>query len=419
VSFFDIPEDERQAVLEAKRALAVVMTRDGQAADTVGSTADPSLAYLVEVIEETGRLDAAFPEWTRADVQQLMHWADTGLEGAQQMFTADPARGRWDFSYDCGCWRDPEGNTYAVICRPSVWLDYGNQYKPHVYRRGFMNADEFWTNAHGFRDEEVELPKPDGVYRILCIGGSTTKEGLRNDYTYPAILERLLQERLGTACVEVFNCGVDAQDALGRQAVIEDLLTLDPDLVVHYGFVNDVLLLVDRWRRHASWSSAPQAKLWRIPLHSKFGFHRLIEWFVPTEAALLGAIDREIFSLRRSLTTWLALYGVDAAFCSFAYPDLDSLDEIASRYYQQPLFWSWTYPVFNLDTFARLCEIYREQLLEYCAREDLLYIPLLEEMPRTEAYFYDSVHLHPQGIQRKAEIVAEHLAPFVAGKLGR
>jgi len=52
------------------------------------------------------------------------------------------------------------------------------------------------TNRFGFRGKDIALPKPDGVYRIVCVGGSTTVGGWTDDTSYPAFLEVALNERL-------------------------------------------------------------------------------------------------------------------------------------------------------------------------------------------------------------------------------
>jgi hypothetical protein len=45
-------------------------------------------------------------------------------------------------------------------------------------------------NSFGFRSPEIEVPKPEGKFRIVCVGGSTTNAGRTNDTTYPALLEK-------------------------------------------------------------------------------------------------------------------------------------------------------------------------------------------------------------------------------------
>lgn len=54
----------------------------------------------------------------------------------------------------------------------------------------------------------INFKKKDGVYRILCIGGSTTRSvGLDNSQSYPAYLQRLL-DAASPGRFEVFNLGM-------------------------------------------------------------------------------------------------------------------------------------------------------------------------------------------------------------------
>jgi hypothetical protein len=54
--------------------------------------------------------------------------------------------------------------------------------------------------SEGYRMREIALPKPAGLVRVVCIGGSTTVAGRTNDETYPALPERKLQARFPGLC---------------------------------------------------------------------------------------------------------------------------------------------------------------------------------------------------------------------------
>ena len=65
-------------------------------------------------------------------------------------------------------------------------------------RAYFLMGQVYETNSRGFRAAEYAIPKPEGILRIACVGASTTVEGPRNDWTYPALLEKDLRGRLGS-----------------------------------------------------------------------------------------------------------------------------------------------------------------------------------------------------------------------------
>lgn len=96
-------------------------------------------------------------------------------------------------------------------------------------------------NALGYRGEEIVQPKPEGEFRIVAIGGSTTYTTRVDDYrlSYPALLEKELQER-GYRNVKVINAGVPGWESWN---LLIDFglrtLDLDPDMVVIYTGYND------------------------------------------------------------------------------------------------------------------------------------------------------------------------------------
>ncbi|CAG0956842.1 hypothetical protein GPROT1_00518 [Gammaproteobacteria bacterium] len=98
------------------------------------------------------------------------------------------------------------------------------------------------VNSIGLRDAEVEIPKPDGIRRVLCLGDSFTFAlGVRFEDLYVERLERRLREA-GGGGIEVLNAGVAGYNT--RQELIT-LLTLgaslEPDLVVVGFYWNDLV----------------------------------------------------------------------------------------------------------------------------------------------------------------------------------
>jgi len=96
------------------------------------------------------------------------------------------------------------------------------------------------TNNVGLRDDFVTLPKSGNVFRILCIGGSTTVKGWTNATTYPNLLEKQLQKTFANQYIEVINCGVSGLDSYGELKKVREYLDLNPDLIIEYNAVNDI-----------------------------------------------------------------------------------------------------------------------------------------------------------------------------------
>jgi lysophospholipase L1-like esterase len=104
----------------------------------------------------------------------------------------------------------------------------------------------FHINSLGFRGRQISKQKPPGVTRILCVGGSSTygTGASRDDLTYPARLERMLNQAVGGPRFEVVNCGTVGYGTAENLINLElRLLDLDPDAVIVYHAANDALAL--------------------------------------------------------------------------------------------------------------------------------------------------------------------------------
>lgn len=97
-------------------------------------------------------------------------------------------------------------------------------------------------NSLGFRGEDITIEKPEGVFRIVCLGASTTYGDGVASYldAYPYQLQQYLHEQ-GFTRVEVINAGVPGYTTWELLINFEfRVLDLDPDLVIVYEGVNDV-----------------------------------------------------------------------------------------------------------------------------------------------------------------------------------
>ena len=64
-------------------------------------------------------------------------------------------------------------------------------------------------NSQGFRGPEFSETKPDGVYRIFVVGGSTTfGTGVYDDQTFPSYLQKLFDQSNFDFNIEVINAGI-------------------------------------------------------------------------------------------------------------------------------------------------------------------------------------------------------------------
>ena len=131
------------------------------------------------------------------------------------------------------------------------YIDEQKRHSPHWYL-GYRATPNFELphprrgdnrhNSHGFRGDEIEQPKPEGRFRIACLGGSTTYTTKIHDYrfSYPYLLREELAQRTGAA-LDVINAGLAGWTSWESMINFQiRLLELEPDLIIVYHAVNDL-----------------------------------------------------------------------------------------------------------------------------------------------------------------------------------
>jgi len=161
-----------------------------------------------------------------------------------------------------GTWPETRAETYTEVLRR---IGAAFQRHPYLVVCGRPDASleveghRLQLNARGQRATNVrdlQVPKPAGVFRIVCEGGSTTLDILASDdaLTWPARLGALLSPR----GVDVANAGFSGWTSLESLVSLETRdLDLEPDLVIVFSGVNDLQpaghdpFLADYSRGHA------------------------------------------------------------------------------------------------------------------------------------------------------------------------
>lgn len=102
---------------------------------------------------------------------------------------------------------------------------------PFEVRAGQAQTKPAYLGA--MRPSSFDVPKPKDVFRVFCIGGSTTLGyPYAADRAWPASLERRLRELLPQRTIEVINVGATAYGSGRTLAVLRGLLKYQPDLVI-------------------------------------------------------------------------------------------------------------------------------------------------------------------------------------------
>lgn len=137
------------------------------------------------------------------------------------------------------------------------------QYKGIPYLNYGLSPEYWRHNSLGYRGPETTLEKPDGVFRIVAMGGSTTYNGNVDEQdSYPRLLETILREQYGYTNVEVINAGTPGYTTWETLVNFEfRVLDLDPDMIILFQGVNDLAPRVYPPELYRGLS--PSAELWR------------------------------------------------------------------------------------------------------------------------------------------------------------
>jgi len=261
-------------------------------------------------------------------------------------------------------------------------------------------------NALGFRGDDFPLGKPPGVYRIVCLGGSTVYDTEIEDHhlSFPARLEAQLREQ-GHPEVQVVNGGVGGYTSW--ETLVDYALRireLEPDLVVLYHNSNDVhARLIDpaafRWDntgyrkvwcdRTPWWESSMLLRYLGVKLGlaagNKLGEHVQARPAAPDPLATLAANGPGYFQRNTEEIVALARQGgARVMLATFAYC-AEHGSYSSEAYYQQG--------------FAQHDGVLRDVATR-------LEVPLYDfhaEMPTDLEYWADGVHNTAAGAQLKAQ----------------
>lgn len=134
-------------------------------------------------------------------------------------------------------------------------------------------------NKWGFRGPYVEKEKPEKIYRIVTLGGSTTAGKYENEGTYPRLLERMLNEQSdGDKYYQVLNFGVWGYNSCHLKTLYEkEVLEFDPDMILIMSGWNDIVKL-----RESKVKSIKDYCKNNYTFLSNFSLYRLIRFWIKT-----------------------------------------------------------------------------------------------------------------------------------------
>ena len=387
----------------------------GKIARVEAETRSEDLAKLGRHFDGLEQLWSDAPAEIVSDMQQSLDLAfqpnlASGVQRDYPWTFADGSESCFRFTFHL---RESVELPVPVEIQGSQWQVLWERFRPNFYRKGYddlFTGMEFETNSLGWRDDEVVLPKPDDVYRIVCVGGSTTAEGPRNDLTYPNMLERMLRERFGTNRIEVVNCGIYTYDTSRELANFDRYLELQPDLIVYYNFINDLYVHLDHWYGEEGKEASALGALW---LARDFAPGMLL----PSRSVIEQRFQEVTLNNLEAMRNKANLAGVVMTFSGFAHhtPEQMSAAERAyvSTHSEQLSRWG-----LSIEAQSHFIGVYNEMLQRYCEENFLIFLSTAKDVKGGVDVFTDALcHMHLPAMELKAESMANVLQGFVGEQL--
>lgn len=122
---------------------------------------------------------------------------------------------------------------------------------------------DYTGNSLGFRAGEIAMPKPNNIYRIFILGGSTVEGGFNEKWMISSYLQNKLQELTPDKKIEVINAGVIGYFSQNELILLETkIFDLEPDLVVIFDGRNDIYYSVlPGWKKRENGDYLAQQKI--------------------------------------------------------------------------------------------------------------------------------------------------------------
>lgn len=309
--------------------------------------------------------------------------------------------------------------------QPAGW-----RFVPHHYL-GFIVNYRTGINTDRYRHEgDVVVPKPEGTYRIVAIGGSTTfGTSVDPHEAYPQQLQQVLREEYDYTNVEVINAGHPDYSSWETLNNLQfRALDLQPDLVIIYQNTNDVharLVRPENYRgdnggRRHGWDFNEQRKgeswVWSVPSTL---FHQVM---LATGLADVpdNGIDVLVSQSCTGQTSNAGCLGRSWADTLAANPptyyerNIRSMVGASRANGAEVLLLTWAFS----DSYGDYAAT-PEYIAAFGEHNDIManiavdlgthFYDLVPDMPKDREYWADNRHMNAQGNRIRAEFIAAYL----------
>ncbi len=421
-SFGALDEAGRAALARQRQELVLACGPGGTVQSVYPVDTPPEIGELAARIRPGATLSSLLPEEASHDAQSALERAfGTGATWAPD-YPIPLANGKdYVFQFHFVPVQDAQRlwSRVFVFIQPSIWDVLWFSFKKNFDSSDgfyFAKVEQFRTNSAGFRDDDVTLPKPPGVYRIVCVGASTTAEGPTNALTYPNMLEKKLRKHFGSEAIEVVNCGIYGIQSYKERQRLPDYLALQPDMILFYDLINDVRTDSSLWIQPDAGKPQYRLKQFKMALRrSRFIFNVFNRFLLPSDEEIAAGLESDTLTLIRDIAAAAKRAGADFATGSFAFPDLTQCSRDEAAYFERAAR-GFGFSDLTMGGYAHIARIFNARLKTLCQDEGMIYAPVAEGIQEGTACFTDCCHMNLVGMERKADIFFNAIKDAVAAR---
>lgn len=295
-----------------------------------------------------------------------------------------------------------------------LWESPGKKYKANASLDKVMGKERYIIkiNSHGFRTKEFKIEKPENVYRIICIGASTTVQGKTNDDTYPAILEKKLTKRYPELHIEVLNFGISATYSDHWLNDMEGLFKFQPDLIIQYNAVNDICWRYLSWHKNNCTNKIEY--LFRRGLNLSF----LLQKLFPLDVSMFDDCFIDTIQNFNKISSEARSRNIEYLVGSFAAPDHNIASESFSGYldYIVQRTWGRSMNLKYYTSYYNILSRYNSLFYSYVKQKNLSAV-FVDKSISDPNLFVDICHMTQQGIEKLADTFYEGVVKIIDKKI--
>jgi len=293
----------------------------------------------------------------------------------------------------------------------TVWEEFNGRRRP--LPGASMGRIHF--NRNGFRGEELAMPKPKGLIRIGFFGTSTTMDPYvdRDADTWPALVVSRLRKEFPGCKFDYLNAGVAGYDLMAvKSRLVEDAMPLQPDVAVL--MVNDI---AERGRNQIGAASdlykpswlASNSLLW-LKVEKTAESERLKQVAARIDGSKrlnLDAMSRNVRHDIRAVLDEIQKLKLATVIVENAtrLRREQPISVQADNALSEVLYLPNVYVGDLTESYYR----YNAELRAAARDYRIPYIPTMNRMPATPAYYVDTHHTTKAGSQILGQIVADSL----------